>query len=187
MSIQILCPFFFKFIFGCVVSLVPCTGFLQLWRVGATLHCSAQASHWVASLVAEHGLQVCGLQQLWLVGSRAQAQQLWHTGSVAPQHVGSSQTRAQTSVPCIGRQIPNHCTTREAPPCPFLNWAVFLLSSCNSSFCILDASPLSGILFAKIFSHYLFIFLTVNFEAQKFLILISFIFFLLLLCFSCCI
>ena len=45
----------------------------------------------------------------------AQAQQLWLTGRVAPQHVGSSQTRAQTRVPCIGRQILNHCATKEAP------------------------------------------------------------------------
>ena len=29
--------------------------------------------------------------------------------------VGSSWTRAWTRVPCIGRQILNHCTTREAP------------------------------------------------------------------------
>ena len=36
-------------------------------------------------------------------------------GLVAPRHVGSSQTRAQTRVPCIGRQILNHCATREAP------------------------------------------------------------------------
>ena len=36
-------------------------------------------------------------------------------GPVAPWHVGSSQTRARTHVPCIGRQILNHCTTREAP------------------------------------------------------------------------
>ena len=48
----------------------------------------------VASLVAEHGLQACGLQQLWLIGSRAQAQQLWCTGLVAPWHVESSWTRA---------------------------------------------------------------------------------------------
>ena len=34
---------------------------------------------------------------------------------VAPRHVGSSQTRAQTRVPCIGRQILNCCTTREVP------------------------------------------------------------------------
>ena len=35
-------------------------------------------------------------------------------GPVAPRHVGSSQTRARTRVPCIGRQILNHCATREA-------------------------------------------------------------------------
>ena len=39
---------------------------------------------------------------------------MWLAGLVAPQHVGSSQTRARTRVPCIGRQILNHCTTREA-------------------------------------------------------------------------
>ena len=36
-------------------------------------------------------------------------------GSVAPWHVGSSQTRDWTRVCCIGRQILNHCTTREVP------------------------------------------------------------------------
>ena len=35
-------------------------------------------------------------------------------GPVAPRHVGSSQTRARTRVPCISRQILNHCATREA-------------------------------------------------------------------------
>ena len=49
-------------------------------------------------------------------GSRVQAQQLWRTRLVAPQHVGSSRTRARTCVPCIGRHILNHCATREAPP-----------------------------------------------------------------------
>ena len=39
---------------------------------------------------------------------------MWLTGPVAPRHVGSSQTRARTRVPCIGRQILNHYTTREA-------------------------------------------------------------------------
>ena len=46
----------------------------------------------VASPVLEHRLQAYELQQLWLADSRAQAQQLWHIGSVAPQHVESSQT-----------------------------------------------------------------------------------------------
>ena len=55
-----------------------------------------------ASLVAGHRLQ---MRRLSSCGSR---------GLVAPGHVGSSQTRAQTHVPCIGRQILNHCATREA-------------------------------------------------------------------------
>ena len=50
----------------------------------------------------------------------AQAQQLWLTGPFAPRHAGSSQTRARTRVPCIGRQTPNHCATREAPHSVFL-------------------------------------------------------------------
>ena len=37
-----------------------------------------------------------------------------HTGLVAPRHVGSSQTRAQTRVSCTGRWILNRCATREA-------------------------------------------------------------------------
>ena len=39
---------------------------------------------------------------------------MWCMGLVAPWHVGSSQTRDHTHVPCIGRQILNHWTTREA-------------------------------------------------------------------------
>ena len=74
----------------------------------------------VAPLIAEHGLQAHRLQQLWLVSSRAQAQQLWHTGLVALRHVGSSWTKARTRVPCIVRWILNYCATREAPPTSFL-------------------------------------------------------------------
>ena len=55
------------------------------------------------------GLSRCGAQ-----APDAQAQQLWLAGLVTPRHVGSSQTRARTRVPCTGRQTPNHCTTREA-------------------------------------------------------------------------
>ena len=42
-------------------------------------------------------------------------------GLVAPRHVGSSQTRARTRVPCFGKQILNHCATREA-----LNFSLFV-------------------------------------------------------------
>ena len=95
--------YFIYFIFGCVGSSFLCEGFLQLWQAGATLHRGARASHY-------HDPSRCGAQ-----APDAQAQQLWLTGPVAPRHVGSSQTRARTRVPCIGRQILNHCATREAP------------------------------------------------------------------------
>ena len=90
------------FILGCVGSSFLCEGFLQLRRVGATPHHGARACHY-------RGLSCCGAE-----APDAQAQQLWLTGPVAPRLVGSSQTRARTRVPCIGRQIPNHCATREA-------------------------------------------------------------------------
>ena len=91
---------------------------------------------WV--FVAAHGLSLvvvsssslgcAGFSLRWLLllrstGSRRvgfsscgmQAQQLWRTGLVAPRHVGSSRTRAATCVPCLGRRILNHCTTRKVP------------------------------------------------------------------------
>ena len=40
-------------------------------------------------------------------------------GFGAPQHMGSFQTRDQTHVFCIGRQIPYRWDTREAPSCFF--------------------------------------------------------------------
>ena len=92
-----------------------CVGFLQLRRAGLLFVAVGGLLTAVVSLVAEHRLQARGLQQLWHMSSRAQAQQLWHTGLVAPRHVGSSQTRDRAHVPCIGRQILNQCTTREAP------------------------------------------------------------------------
>ena len=91
----------------------------------------------VTSLVAEHRLQAHRRHLLWhrgsVVGTRgpqcvqtcrvvpyslsscgfahqsvdSEAHRLF-----APQHVESSQTRDPTCVPCGGRQIPTHCTTR---------------------------------------------------------------------------
>ena len=66
---------------------------------------------------------------LWSMGSRcagfsscgSRASVLWHTGLVAPRHVGSSWTRARTRVPCIGGRILNHCSTKEAPSL-FILW-----------------------------------------------------------------
>ena len=68
-------PFFF--FFGCVVSSLLRTGFLQLWRVGSTLRYGAQASHCGgfsccraralgarASVVVAHRLSSCGSRTL---------------------------------------------------------------------------------------------------------------------------
>ena len=99
--------FIYLFIFSCVGSLFLCEDFLQLRQAGATLHRGARASHYC-------GLSCCGVE-----APDIQAQQLWLTGLVSPRHVGSSQTRARTRVPCIGRQILNHCTTREAQSLTF--------------------------------------------------------------------
>ena len=54
------------------------------------------------------GFSPCRAQAL-----RVQTQKLWCIGWLSSRHVGSSCTRDQTCVPCIGRQIPNHWTTRE--------------------------------------------------------------------------
>ena len=65
----------------------------------------------------------CGLSPCGAQAPDVQAQQPWIMGPAAPQHVGSSWTRARTRVPCIGRRTLNHCATREAPR-PFFNWIV---------------------------------------------------------------
>ena len=97
---------FVFFFFGCIGSSLWCTGFSLPWLLLLQSTDSRRT-----------GFSNCGsqAQQFWLVGSRAQAQQLWHTGLVASQHVGSSQTRARTRVPCTGRRIHNHCANREVP------------------------------------------------------------------------
>ena len=67
-------------------------GFLWLQQVGATLKL------WCTGFLLQQ------LLLLRLLGSRAQAQLLWHTGLAAPWHVRSSQTRDRTYVPDIDRQ-----------------------------------------------------------------------------------
>ena len=116
--------YFYLFIyFGCVGSLLLLMGFSLAEASGgySSLRCTGFSLRLLLLLWSTGSRRMdfssCGMwaQQLWLVGSRAQVQQLWYTGLVAPWHVGSSRTRARTRVPCIGRRILNHCATREAP------------------------------------------------------------------------
>ena len=62
------------------------------------------------------GCSLPWLLLMWSMRSRAQGlQQLWCMGLIAPQHVGSRQTKDQTNVPCIGSWILIHCAIREVP------------------------------------------------------------------------
>ena len=94
-------PFFrynFVYFWLCWVFVAVQT-FLQLQRAGTTLQlpCTSFSFHGFSCCGAQT-LRRLGFQQLWLLGSRAQAQQLRCMGLDAPQHVGSPQPRDQTSV-----------------------------------------------------------------------------------------
>ena len=71
---------------------------------------------------------------------------MWLTGPAAPRHVGSSQTRARTRVPRIGRQTLNHCATREAPTPPsfLINLFIYLFLAALSLHCCTRAFSSCG-------------------------------------------
>ena len=121
-----------------------------------------------ASVAVAYGLSSCG--------SRALERRLNGCGLVAPRHVGSSRARDQTCVPCIGRQILNHCTTREVPLLPIFDWVVWFFDiELYKLFIYFGYCHLSVISFVNIFSHSigcLFILLMVSFAVQKHLSLI---------------
>ena len=76
------------------------------------LHCCVHAF----SSCGEKGKLCCSVQASHCPGFSPVAWALEHTGSAALWHTGSSQTRDQTSVPCTGRRILSHWTTREVFP-----------------------------------------------------------------------
>ena len=96
-------------LFLAVLRLRCCMG-LSLTPVSRS--CSAAAMHGlpraVASLAVGHRLLGRDLRWSWLLGSRAQAQELWYACLVAPRHMGSSRIRAQTCASCISRWILYH-------------------------------------------------------------------------------
>ena len=95
--------YLFLYLFLAVLGLHFC--------VRALSSCSEQGPLFIAVRGPLHyrSLSHCGAQ-----APDEQAQQPWLTGPAALRHVGPSQTRARTCVPCISRQILNHCATREA-------------------------------------------------------------------------
>ena len=75
---------------------VAAWAFLQLWRAGVSLQlrCPGFSLKWLLLLWStdyglEGGFSSCNMwaQQLWLLGSRAQAKQFCCTGLIAPRHV----------------------------------------------------------------------------------------------------
>ena len=77
------------------------------------LGCGAWGSSFQWLLLWSRALGFVG-SAVWLLGSGAQAQQLWHTSLLAPWHVGSSWIRGQTHVSRTGRQILYCWATTEA-------------------------------------------------------------------------
>ena len=103
--------FIYLFIFGCVGSPVRARAFSSCGKRGP-LFIAVRGPLFIA---VRGPLPTAAPPRRGAQAPDAQAQQSWLTGPAAPRHVGSSQTRARTRVPCIGRQILNHCATREAP------------------------------------------------------------------------
>ena len=116
--------FFTHFDYQAVCLFVLINLFIYFW-----LRWVFVAARGLSLVVASRGyssLQCAGFSLQWLLLLRSMGfwhagfsscgtwtQQLWRMGLVAPRHVGSSRTRARTRVPCIGRQILNHCATRK--------------------------------------------------------------------------
>jgi len=92
-----------------------CMAFLWLWRAGQLSSCGASAPHCLGFSCHGAGLQARGLQSLWLLGSRAQAQKLWLTGLAPLRCMGSSQPRDQTRIFYTARWILYHWASSEVP------------------------------------------------------------------------
>ena len=120
-----------------MLGLTCSLGFSLVEESRGSSNCDVQAFIEGASFAPEHKLWRLRLQYRLPPGSRAQFQWFWPMGSVAPWLVGSSQTRDQTHVSCIGRQILNHWITRGALFFIFLLeyncFFFFLVGRCRAS------------------------------------------------------
>ena len=118
---------FVYFIFGCAGSSLlwelfsSCSkwGLLSSGNVQAyccDFSCGAQA----LGHVGFTSFSTCA-QQLWLPGSRTQAQQLWFMSLVALQHEESSQSRDWTYVFCTGKQIDSLSLSHQGSPLKYFD------------------------------------------------------------------
>ena len=112
---NILFFFYFIYLFWAALGLCFAWAFSSCSEWGLLFIVLCRLLIVVASLAVVHRLQAHGLST-WAHRPQSQAQQLWPTNLVAQQHVESSWSRDQTHVPCIGRQILIHFTTRKVLP-----------------------------------------------------------------------
>ena len=128
--------FFFPIILFIYLFMFGCAGSSLLWGLFSS------CSKWGLLIVVASLVSCCRARGLSSFGSltlRAQAQELWYTGLVAPWHVWPSQTRDWTHVFHIGRWILHHWATMEAQK-SFLSRTAILISgsplgtSCFKSF-----------------------------------------------------
>ena len=73
----------------------------------------------LSPVAASGGLSLSWPLLLRSTGSRHAGSVIVAHGPSCSKHGGSFQTRARTRFPCIGRQMLNHCATREAQACSF--------------------------------------------------------------------
>ena len=117
-------PLFKKKIILCIYLFWLCWVFVGSWAFRSLCGERELPSGW--RCVASHcrGFSCCRARAPGCVGfssGTTQAQELCHTGLVAPRRVGSSWTRDQTHVSCTGRRIPHAmeqlspCTTTIEP------------------------------------------------------------------------
>ena len=85
---------------------------LLLWSTGSRACISVVVAHWLSSCSS------------WALEHRFE---LWHTGLVAPWHMGSSWTRDRTHVSCIGGWTLYHSATWEAPIHEFFFYVFLIL------------------------------------------------------------
>ena len=96
---------------------------LLSWSTGSRYTGISSGYRILGSVVTMCGFQgTFELQESWHTGSEvvtpgpgAWAQRLWRAGLVAAWQVEPSWSRDRTCVPCIGRQVLNHCATKEVP------------------------------------------------------------------------
>ena len=100
---------YFSFLFICTgcagSSLLHGLSLTAVSRGCSLAVCTGSSLRWLL-LLQSSGSRASRLQQLPLVGSRPQAQQLWLMGLVALWHVGSFQNRDQTMSPAWPRGQP---------------------------------------------------------------------------------